>query len=177
MLKLYFAPGSSSLASHIALEEAGARFETQLVDEHGGEHKRPAYLAINPRGKVPALRLPSGGILVENTAILAYVARTHPDAGLLPRGAEGEARALSLMAFFASAVHPAFAHFYAPRYGGHCAWAMAQGYTAPGDPLQWRIVEDRLYVNYDAAVQRRWVRDIPGFIAAADRNWPGVLAR
>ena len=66
---------------------------------------------------------------------------------------------------------------YAPRYGGHCAWAMAQGYTAPGDPLQWRIVEDRLYVNYDAAVQRRWVRDIPGFIAAADRNWPGVLAR
>jgi glutathione S-transferase len=115
MLKLYFAPGSSSLASHIALEEAGARFETQLVDEHGGEHKRPAYLAINPRGKVPALRLPSGDILVENTAILAYVARTHPDAGLLPRDAEGEARALSLMAFFASAVHPAFAHFYAPQ--------------------------------------------------------------
>jgi hypothetical protein len=65
---------------------------------------------------------------------------------------------------------------YAPRYGGHCAWAVSQGYLAPADPRQWRIVEGRLYVNYDEAVQRRWLRDIPGFIAAADRNWPRVLA-
>lgn len=66
---------------------------------------------------------------------------------------------------------------YAPQYGGYCAWAVAQGYTAPADPLQWRVVEGRLYVNYDAGVQRRWLRDMPGFIAAADRNWPGVLTR
>jgi hypothetical protein len=66
---------------------------------------------------------------------------------------------------------------YAPQYGGHCAWAVAQGYVAPGDPQQWRIVDGRLFVNYDASVQRRWLRDIPGFIAAADRNWPGVLTR
>jgi YHS domain-containing protein len=66
---------------------------------------------------------------------------------------------------------------YAPQYGGHCAWAVAQGYVAPGDSQQWRIVDGRLFVNYDASVQRRWLRDIPGFIAAADRNWPGVLTR
>lgn len=66
---------------------------------------------------------------------------------------------------------------YAPQYGGYCAWAVAQGYTAPADPLQWRVVQDKLYVNYDAGVQRRWLRDIPGFIVAADRNWPGVLTR
>jgi hypothetical protein len=65
---------------------------------------------------------------------------------------------------------------YAPRYGANCAWAMAQGYLAPADPLQWRIVDGRLYVNYDAAVHRRWLRDVPGMISAADRNWPRLLA-
>lgn len=115
MLTLYFAPGSSSLASHIALVESGAAHEAVLVDEAGGEHKRPAYLAINPRGKVPALRLADGTILVENVAIILYLARTHPEAGLLPEGPEDEARAVSLMTFFASAVHPAFAHHYAPQ--------------------------------------------------------------
>ncbi|WP_237217407.1 YHS domain-containing (seleno)protein [Falsiroseomonas oryziterrae] len=66
---------------------------------------------------------------------------------------------------------------HAPAYGGYCAWAVAQGYTAPGDPRHWRIEGGRLYLNFDAAVHRRWLRDIPGFIAAADRNWPGVLSR
>jgi hypothetical protein len=66
---------------------------------------------------------------------------------------------------------------YAPRYGGYCAWAVAQGYTVSGDPLVWKIVDGRLYLNYDASVARRWAKDIPGFIAAADRNWPRVLGR
>jgi glutathione S-transferase len=64
---------------------------------------------------VPALRLPDGTVLVENVAIIAYVARTHPASGLLPNDPGQEAQALSLMAFFASAVHPAFAHWYAPQ--------------------------------------------------------------
>ncbi len=115
MLTLYYAPGSSSQASHIALEEAGAHCDTVRIDEDAGEHKRPAYLAINPRGKVPALRLPDGSVLVENVAIIAYVARTHPAARLLPTDAAQEAQALSLMAFFASAVHPAFSHYFAPQ--------------------------------------------------------------
>ncbi|TDH60496.1 glutathione S-transferase family protein [Dankookia rubra] len=115
MLTLYYAPGSSSMASHIALEEAGARYETHFVNEDAGEHRTEAYLRVNPRGKVPALRLVNGSVLVENVAIQTYVARTHPEAGLLPADAEGEARALSLMAFFATAAHPAFSHFWAPR--------------------------------------------------------------
>ena len=115
MLTLYYAPGSSSMASHIALEEAGARYDTRFVNEDAGEHRTEAYLRVNPRGKVPALRLADGSVLVENVAIQTYVARTHPEAGLLPDDPEGEARALSLMAFFATAVHPAFSHFWAPR--------------------------------------------------------------
>ncbi|MEJ0060142.1 MAG: YHS domain-containing (seleno)protein [Terricaulis sp.] len=66
---------------------------------------------------------------------------------------------------------------YLPQYGGYCAWAVSQGYTAPGDPRYWRIVDGKLYLNYDASVQRRWEADIPGFIRSANSNWPSVLAR
>jgi hypothetical protein len=67
---------------------------------------------------------------------------------------------------------------YAPQYGGYCAWAVgARNYLAPGSPQHWRIVDGKLYVNYDGSVQRNWLRDVPGFIAAADRNWPAILTR
>lgn len=64
---------------------------------------------------------------------------------------------------------------YAPKYGGYCAWAVSQGYTAKGDPQYWRIVDGKLYLNYDASVQKRWEKDIPGFIRKAEANWPKVL--
>ena len=64
---------------------------------------------------------------------------------------------------------------YAPQYGGYCAWAVAQGYTASTDPEAWRIVDGKLYLNYNDKVQSRWQKDIPGNIAKADQNWPGVL--
>ena len=64
---------------------------------------------------------------------------------------------------------------YAPRYGGYCAWAVAEGYTAPTMPEAWKIVDDRLYLNFSRRIQRRWEQDIPGNIARAEANWPGVL--
>lgn len=64
---------------------------------------------------------------------------------------------------------------YAPQYGGFCAWAVSEGYTASVDPNAWEIVDGKLYLNYDARIQRRWQRDIPGNIARANDNWPGVL--
>ncbi|MCB1521493.1 MAG: tat pathway signal sequence domain protein [Hyphomicrobiaceae bacterium] len=63
---------------------------------------------------------------------------------------------------------------FAPQYGGHCAWAVGQGYTAKGDPKAWRIVDGKLYLNYDQKVQRTWEADIPGNIGKADRNWPKI---
>lgn len=66
---------------------------------------------------------------------------------------------------------------YAPQFGGYCAWAVAEGYTAHGDPHVWSIVDGRLYLNYSARVHRRWERDVPGFISRADANWPGVLSK
>ncbi len=64
---------------------------------------------------------------------------------------------------------------YAPQYGGYCAWAVSQGATAPIDPQAWKIVDGKLYLNLNKKIQTRWEQDIPGNIAKADSNWPGVL--
>ena len=66
---------------------------------------------------------------------------------------------------------------YTPQYGGYCAWAVSQGYTAAGNPQNWRIVDGRLYLNYNSEIQRRWEGDIPGHISRANGNWPRVLTR
>lgn len=65
---------------------------------------------------------------------------------------------------------------YAPQYGGYCAKAVSEGNLAPTDPEAWKIVNGKLYLNYDKTVQAEWLKDVPGNIAKADRNWPAVLA-
>jgi YHS domain-containing protein len=64
---------------------------------------------------------------------------------------------------------------YAPQYGGYCAYAVALGSTAQGDPKSWHIVDGKLYLNLSPAVQKLWEKDIPGYIKSADKNWPSVL--
>jgi YHS domain-containing protein len=63
---------------------------------------------------------------------------------------------------------------YAPQYGGFCAWAVSQGYTAATDPNAWKIVNDKLYLNYNSAVQWGWEKDISGNVAKGDKNWLGI---
>lgn len=115
MLTLYYAPGACSLASHIALEEAGADYRLQLVDFGKSEQRGEAYRKINPQGRVPALAIDGEGILTENVAILTYIAWTFPEARLLPTDPLAQARCLSLMAYFASSVHVAHAHVGRPE--------------------------------------------------------------
>jgi len=112
MLTLYFTPGACSLAAHIVLEESGEKYETQLVDMAKGEQRSDSYLKINPQGRVPALRLDNGGSLTENTAILPYLGKRF---GLWPTDPMAEAKALSLIGFFAASVHPAHAHIGRPE--------------------------------------------------------------
>jgi glutathione S-transferase len=114
-LTLYYAPGACSMAPHIALEETGATFTAIRIDEVGGEHLTEAYRRINPRSKVPALKLDDGTVITENIAVQTCIARLHPNAGLLPPDPVGEARALSLMSFFATTVHPVFGRFWRPE--------------------------------------------------------------
>lgn len=64
---------------------------------------------------------------------------------------------------------------YAPQYGGYCAWAVSQGYTAKGDPKFWSIQDGRLFLNYNADVQDKWLKDTNNLIGKADRNWPAVI--
>ena len=64
---------------------------------------------------------------------------------------------------------------YAPQYGGYCAWAVSQGYTASSDPEAWHIENGKLYLNYSKSVQSRWKQDVPGNIEKGDNNWPKVL--
>jgi glutathione S-transferase len=105
-LMLYFAPGASSMAPHIALHEIGAPFESRPVSFATKSNREAAYLAINPEGKVPTLLI-DGRPLTEVAAILFYLARTFPKAGLLPDDVEAEAQVISWMSFIASTVHPA----------------------------------------------------------------------
>jgi glutathione S-transferase len=107
MFTLYFAPGSSSMAAHIALHEIGIPFDGKPMSFKNNDMGKPEYLAINPEGKVPTL-LVDGHPLTEVAAILYYLAKRFPDAGLLPRDdLEADARALSWMSFIASTLHPA----------------------------------------------------------------------
>lgn len=63
---------------------------------------------------------------------------------------------------------------YVPQYGAFCAWAVSRGYTADTDPLAWRIVDGKLYLNYNTSVQKKWEEDIAGNISKADTNWPSL---
>lgn len=64
---------------------------------------------------------------------------------------------------------------YTPQYGGYCAYAVSYGSTATTVPEAWKIVDDKLYLNYSRGVQSKWEKDIPGYISKANANWPGVL--
>lgn len=107
MLTLYFAPGASSFAVHIALHEIGIPFEGRPMSFRKNDMRSPDYLKLNPEGKVPTL-IVDGRPLTEVAAILYYLAKRFPDADLLPRDdIEADAQALSWMSFIASTLHPA----------------------------------------------------------------------
>ncbi len=109
-VKLYYAPGACSLASHIALEEAGAEFEAVSVNLASGEQKHSDFVELNPKARIPVL-VTEDGVLTENPAILMYVAMRYPEANLAPLGdVFNLARIQSFNAYLSSTVHVAHAH-------------------------------------------------------------------
>jgi glutathione S-transferase len=107
MLTLYLSPGSSSMAPHIALHEIGVDFESRWISFAKREQHAPEYLALNPEGKVPTLLI-NGRVLTEVAAILFYLAKRYPEAGLLPTAdMEAQSQIISWMSFIASTIHPA----------------------------------------------------------------------
>ncbi|HEY2358088.1 MAG TPA: glutathione S-transferase family protein [Phenylobacterium sp.] len=137
MLTLYFAPGASSMAPHIALFEVGALFQARSISFQRDENRTPEYLALNPAGQVPTLLIDDRP-LTEVAAILFYLARRYPEAHLLPDDAEGQAQAISWMSFIAATVHPArrkgldnARHIFglADRRLGPRDWALGDAYS------------------------------------------------
>ena len=110
MLTLYYYPRACSLASHIALEEAGAEFEAISVDLMHSEQRTEKFLGVNPKGRVPVL-VTEEGVLTENPAILLYIAMTYPEANLAPLEQPFQlAQLQALNAYLSSTVHVAHAH-------------------------------------------------------------------
>lgn len=124
----------------------------------------------------PAIFAPDG------IAIRGYDAVTYFTEGKPVRGVpEYAAQWKGATWYFASAANRdafrAVPEKYVPQYGGYCAYGIAQGVAPESDPTLWRIVDGKLYLNINARVQERWVRDIPGYVRAADQNWPNVLKK
>jgi len=110
MLKLYFTPHTCSLASHIALEDAGATYSIERISFSAEQQKSPEFIAINPKGRVPAL-VTERGVLTETPAMLAFIAQSFPQAGLAPLDdpfAFAEIQAFN--SYLCSTVHIAHAH-------------------------------------------------------------------
>jgi len=111
--KLYYSPGSCSIAPHIALAEADVEYELILVDTKGGQQRSPEFLAKNPLGRVPVLQTPLG-LLTEVSAILGYIASIAVARRLIPEDAFDAAVMASFNSFLSSTVHVTFAHFMRP---------------------------------------------------------------
>ena len=110
MLKLFHAWGSCSLAPLIALEEAGADYELAVISTRDGDQRRPEYLAVNPKGRVPAL-VTDRGVLTENPAILTWIAQSYPQARLAPLDDPWAfAQAQAFNSYLCATVHVAHAH-------------------------------------------------------------------
>ncbi len=148
MLGLYYAPGACSTAAHIVLEESGEAYDPIRIDFAKGEQRTEAYLKLNPQGRVPLLRLDDGAPLSENTAILPYLGKRF---GLWPDDPLAEAKALSLIGFFAGSVHPAHAHF-----------SRAERYSA--DPAAFPAIKEMGLKTFHA-----YLKQIDGMLAG--REW------
>ena len=191
--KLYYAPGACSFASHIALEELGLPYETQPLNLAEGDQRKPEYLKLNPRGRVPTL-LVDGKILTENVGILTYLGGGYPKAGLWPRNTWDQAKLVSSMAWLSNTVHPTYGHLLRPaRYADDAAAQeaikakakqMYFDYLKEIDGLvsgrKWSIADHYTVLDGYLLVFYRWgnrqqmpVKDLKGYTALMER----VMAR
>jgi glutathione S-transferase len=192
-IKLYYAPGACSLASHIALEEVGVAYETQKLNLAEGDQRKPEYLRLNPRGRVPTLVV-DDHVLTENVGILAYFGGGYPQAGLFPKKTWDQAKLMSTLAWLSNTVHPTYGHIMrVQRYvdGDEHQEAVKakareslQGYLEEIDKLleghKWAIANQYTVADPYLLVFYRWanrakmpVRGLKNYSALVDR----VMAR
>lgn len=146
MLKLFHAWGSCSLASLIALEEAGADYELQVMSTRDGDQRTAEYLAVNPKGRVPALVTPQG-VLTETPAILSWIPETHPAARLLPEDAWKRAQAHAFNSYLCATVHVAHAHKHRGyRWADEASSFADMTRKVPANEIAcFRLIEDEMF--------------------------------
>ena len=133
-------------------------------------------MASHAEAKKPAIYA-KNGIAIKGADPVAYFVDGKATKGLkdheyMWRGATWRfANADNLNAFKANPTK------YAPQYGGYCAWAVAENYTAGIDPKAWTVYGGKLYLNYSKGIRKKWSKDIPGNVERANRNWPAVLQK
>ncbi len=148
-MKLFYSPGACSLGIHVILEEIGRPFETQLVSTRDGGTRKPEFLAINPKGKIPALLRDDGTVLTEWPVIAWWLAKSNPMSNLIPVEFEAEARCLEWMDYLCGTVHP-------------------QGFTRmfrPGNFAKDAEDEPRVKAQGKALAE--------GFLALVEERWKG----
>ncbi len=143
--KLYYAPGACSLASHIALEEVGLPYETQKMNLAEGDQRKPEYLRLNPRGRVPTLVV-DGNVMTENVGILTYLGGGHADSGIWPKKTWDQAKLVSTMAWLSNTVHTTYAHI-----------ARAERYA--DDPASIEAIKAKGRSNYEG-----YLKEIDGLL-------------
>ena len=116
------------------------------------------------------------GVAINGTDPVAYFTEGKPVQGLAEHSVEWKGSTWHFASAENRAAFEMNADGYAPQYGGYCAYAVSQGYTAKTVPDAWTVHNDKLYLNFSKGVRRRWLRDIDGHIASGDANWPSVLS-
>ena len=167
MLTLYYSPGACAMASHIALEEAGAEYDLVRIDLKAGEQKTPEYLAVNPAGVTPAL-VTDEGVLTENLVIMGYVAQTHPDARLADNDSPfAFGKMQSFNGFLAASLHPAIGKvlFGKPPLEGDALRSATEAALAKYDLVEHHLLQGPFAMGQDYAVAdgylsvfTRWAR-------------------
>ena len=131
-------------------------------------------VAKTARAATPAVYA-DDGIAVDGTDVVSYFTEGMPVAGDPSITHDWNGATWRFASFANRDAFAADPAGYAPQYGGYCAYAVSEGYTASTIPDAWKIVDGKLYLNYSRRIQRRWERDIPARIASGDANWPSVL--
>ncbi len=152
-LSLYYAPYACSLVPYVTLTEAGARFDVVNVNMAKGQNNTPEYLKINPKHKVPVL-LVDGETLTENVAINLWIARNFPDAKLLPADPMKEVKAISLMAWCASGIHPALTPNFNPK-----RYCDLPGSEESVKQCAQKLLDENFKIADDLLVGREWFFD------------------
>ena len=126
-------------------------------------------------GKSPVNKSLFGGVAIKGYDPVAYFTQSKPIKGEKAHSHKWNGATWR----FANARHlelfKASPDKYAPQFGGYCAWAVSQNYTANIDPSQWTVYKEKLYLNYDKDVQKKWLADKDNFIELATKNWPGII--